>query len=87
MDTVEALFTSGIISMAADACRIVSIMGVIAVKNTDVYKRQDEGQHHGDGDEEGQTEADELAHHVPLFCAVQVTEPVSYTHLPAKAVR
>ena len=32
--TVEALFTSGIISMAADACRIVSIMGVIAVKNT-----------------------------------------------------
>ena len=34
VDTVEALFTSGIISMAADACRIVSIMGVIAVKNT-----------------------------------------------------
>ena len=33
VDTVEALFTSGIISMAADACRIVSIMGVIAVKN------------------------------------------------------
>lgn len=34
VDTVEALFTSGIISMAADACRIVSIMGVIVVKNT-----------------------------------------------------
>ena len=34
VDTVEALFTSGIISMAADACRIVSIMAVIAVKNT-----------------------------------------------------
>lgn len=34
VDTVEALFTSGIISMAADACRIVSIMGVIAMKNT-----------------------------------------------------
>ena len=34
VDTVEALFTSGIISMAADTCRIVSIMGVIAVKNT-----------------------------------------------------
>ena len=34
VDTVEALFTSGIISMAPDACRIVSIMGVIAVKNT-----------------------------------------------------
>ena len=34
VDTVEALFTSGIISMAADACRIVSIMGVIAVKST-----------------------------------------------------
>ena len=33
VDTVEALFTSGIISMAADACRIVSIMAVIAVKN------------------------------------------------------
>ena len=34
VDTVEALFTSGIISMAADACRIISIMGIIAVKNT-----------------------------------------------------
>ena len=34
VDTVEALFTSGIISMAADACRIISFMGVIAVKNT-----------------------------------------------------
>ena len=34
VDTVEALFTSGIISMAADACRILSIMAVIAVKNT-----------------------------------------------------
>ena len=34
VDTVEALFTSGIISMVADACRILSIMGVIAVKNT-----------------------------------------------------
>ena len=34
VDTVEALFTSGIISMVADACRILSIMVVIAVKNT-----------------------------------------------------
>ena len=34
VDTVEALFTSGIISMVADACRILSILGVIAVKNT-----------------------------------------------------
>ena len=34
VDTVEALFTSGIISMAADACRILSIMTVIAVQNT-----------------------------------------------------
>ena len=33
VDTVEALFTSGIISMVADACRILSIMAVIAVKN------------------------------------------------------
>ena len=34
VDSVEALFTSGIISMIADACRIVSILAVIAVKNT-----------------------------------------------------
>ena len=34
VDTVEALFTSGIISMVADTCRIVSILAVIAVKNT-----------------------------------------------------
>ena len=34
VDTVEALFTSGVISMAADACRILSIFAVIAVKNT-----------------------------------------------------
>lgn len=34
VDTVEALFTSGIISMVADACRILSIMAVISVKNT-----------------------------------------------------
>lgn len=34
VNTVEALFTSGIISLAADACRIISIMAVIAVKNT-----------------------------------------------------
>lgn len=34
VDAVEALFTSGIISMVADACRILSILGVIAVKNT-----------------------------------------------------
>lgn len=34
VNTVEALFTSGIISMAADACRILSILCVIAVKNT-----------------------------------------------------
>ena len=36
VDAVEALFTSGIISMAADACRIISIMAVIAVKNTGI---------------------------------------------------
>ena len=34
VDTVEALFTSGIISMVADACRILSVMAVITVKNT-----------------------------------------------------
>ena len=34
VDTVEALFTSGIISIVADACRIISILAVIAVKNT-----------------------------------------------------
>lgn len=34
VDTVEALFTSGVISMSADACRIVSILAVIAAKNT-----------------------------------------------------
>ena len=34
VDTVEALFTSGIICMVADACRILSILAVIAVKNT-----------------------------------------------------
>ena len=34
VDTVEVLFTSGIISMVADACRIISIFAVIAVKNT-----------------------------------------------------
>lgn len=34
VDTVEALFTSGIISMVADACRIISIFVVIAIKNT-----------------------------------------------------
>lgn len=33
VDTVEALFTSGVISMAADACQILSILAVIAVKN------------------------------------------------------
>lgn len=33
VDTVEALFTSGIISIVADACRIISIMAVIFVKN------------------------------------------------------
>lgn len=33
VDTVEALFTSGVISMAADACRILSILAVIAMKN------------------------------------------------------
>ena len=33
VDTVEALFTSGIISMVADACHIISIMVVIFVKN------------------------------------------------------
>ena len=34
VDTLEALFTSGIISMVADACRILSVWAVIAVKNT-----------------------------------------------------
>ena len=34
VDTVEALFTSGIFSMVADACRILSILAVIAVKNS-----------------------------------------------------
>ena len=34
VDTVEALFTSGVISMAADAFRILSIFAVIAVENT-----------------------------------------------------
>ena len=33
VDTVEALFTSGVISMAADVCRILSILAVIAVRN------------------------------------------------------
>ena len=33
VDTVEALFTSGIISMIADLCRIVSIFAIIFVKN------------------------------------------------------
>lgn len=33
VDAVEALFTSGIISMAADACRIISILAVISVEN------------------------------------------------------
>ena len=33
VDTVEALFTSGIISMVADVCRIISILVVIAAKN------------------------------------------------------
>lgn len=33
VDAVEALFTSGIISMAADACRIISILAVIVVEN------------------------------------------------------
>ena len=33
VDTMEALFTAGIISMVADACRIISILAVIAVKN------------------------------------------------------
>lgn len=34
VDAVEALFTSGIISMVADACRIISILAVIAMENT-----------------------------------------------------
>ena len=33
VDTVENLFTSGIISMAADACRILSILAVIWFRN------------------------------------------------------
>lgn len=34
VDTVENLFTSGIISMFADACKIVSIFTIIFIKNT-----------------------------------------------------
>ena len=34
VDTVEALFTSGIISMSADACRVISIF---AVNQNDPY--------------------------------------------------
>lgn len=33
VDTVESLFTSGIISMFADACKIISILAVIWIKN------------------------------------------------------
>ena len=33
VDTVENLFTSGIISMFADACRIISILVVIGMRN------------------------------------------------------
>lgn len=33
VDTVESLFTSGIVSMFADACKVVSIFAVIFVKN------------------------------------------------------
>ena len=33
VDTVEALFTSGIISMFADACRVISIFAVIWFRN------------------------------------------------------
>lgn len=33
VDTVEALFTSGVVSMFADACRVISIFVVIAVRN------------------------------------------------------
>jgi ATP-binding cassette subfamily B protein len=32
-DTVENLFTSGIVSMFADACKIISIVAVIWFKN------------------------------------------------------
>ena len=35
-DTVENLFTSGIISMFADACKIISIVAVIWFKNKDL---------------------------------------------------
>ena len=34
VDTVETLFTSGIISMIADACKIMSILCIIFFKNT-----------------------------------------------------
>lgn len=34
VDTVETLFTSGIISMIADACKIISILCIIFFKNT-----------------------------------------------------
>ena len=36
VDTVEALFTSGIISMFADACRVISIFAVIWFQNRDL---------------------------------------------------
>lgn len=34
VDTVEALFTSGIVSMFADGCKVLSIFAVICVKNS-----------------------------------------------------
>lgn len=37
VDTVEALFTSGIIGMVTDIFRIISILAVIAVKNTGLW--------------------------------------------------
>ena len=33
VDAVESLFTSGIVSMFADACRIISILAVIWFRN------------------------------------------------------
>ena len=37
VDTLEKLFSSGVLSMLSDVCRIVSILYVIAVKNTGLF--------------------------------------------------
>ncbi len=37
VDTLEKLFSSGVLSMLSDVCRIISILSVIAVKNTGLF--------------------------------------------------